>query len=142
MFKYSHGRAKVGQRDPTYETWRGMRDRCSNPKHKWFKNYGGRGIRVCDRWQKFENFLADMGERPKGKFIDRIRNPEGYQPGNCRWVTRSEQMRNTRVNKVFTVRGITACLAELCETFGVQYARVYRRIRKGMSVEDAIFTLL
>ncbi len=79
-----------------YRVWSAMKYRCSNPTGGQFKNYGGRGIRVCHRWLKFENFLEDMGPRPKGMSIDRINNNQGYYPSNCRWATMSQQARNSR----------------------------------------------
>lgn len=82
----------------TYNTWRGMIDRCSSPSHEAYKHYGGRGIIVCERWLTFENFLADMGERPAGLSIDRYPNNDGnYEPGNCRWATPKEQRANQRM---------------------------------------------
>ncbi len=80
-----------------YTIWNAMRQRCENPKQKAYKNYGGRGIEVCKRWLKFENFYADMGPRPSRKYsIDRIYNDGNYEPGNCRWATASDQQRNKR----------------------------------------------
>lgn len=91
-----HGHSKEKITSLTYNSWAGMLARCQNPRHKQFAEYGGRGITVCARWQKFENFLADMGERPCGLSIDRRDNSGNYEPGNCRWATPKQQSNNRR----------------------------------------------
>ena len=82
----------------TYKTWYGMIQRCENKNHVAYKNYGGRGITVCDSWRVFDSFLSDMGERPEGKTIDRIDVDGNYEKANCRWADRFEQAANKRMN--------------------------------------------
>lgn len=84
------------KRAPEYYIWASMKQRCSNPRAKGYADYGGRGISVCDRWQNFDNFLADMGPRPEGLVLDRIDVNGNYEPGNCRWATWEQQGRNKR----------------------------------------------
>lgn len=95
----THGCAKRSGRSPEYKVWVGMKQRCCDPRKGNFKYYGGRGIRICERWlgsDGFANFSSDMGPRPKGLTIDRINNDGNYEPSNCKWSTQSEQTKNRR----------------------------------------------
>lgn len=85
----------------TYYSWAAMKARCQNPNNSRFHYYGGRGIRVCERWQSFANFFEDMGRRPEGQTLGRIDNDGHYEPGNCRWETAAQQVRNVRRNDKF-----------------------------------------
>lgn len=91
---YKHGHARRKRFSPEYHSWAAMMTRCYNKKRSAYKYYGGKGIFVCKRWHTFTNFLADMGKRPEGKTLDRVRGNRGYSPSNCRWVTRAEQTAN------------------------------------------------
>ena len=91
-WKFKHGHFAGDKSSPTVNSWRGMIARCTDPKHNNYDRYGGRGIRVCDRWLSFENFLADMGSKPSATHsIDRLDADKDYEPGNCRWATTFEQ---------------------------------------------------
>ena len=132
-----HGHTVHRLRSATYNSWRAMIDRCTQPSHTEWENYGGRGIQVCERWRLFENFLVDMGERPDGTTIDRERNDEGYHPGNCRWIDGGAQARNRRSTKLTPdkVRKIRRLVAEgktqreAGECFGVSQCHVSAIIR-------------
>ena len=114
-----------------YKVWCSMKARCNNPHGESYKNYGSRGITICDRWNGpdgFKNFYADMGEAPRGMSLDRIDNDKGYSPENCRWATRKQQQNNTRSNRYITMNGQTKTIHEWCDEYGIDYETVRRRI--------------
>lgn len=128
---------------PEYGCWSGMKARCLNKNGKSYKNYGGRGIKVCDRWlESFVNFYEDMGKKPTRKHtLERIDNNLGYSPKNCRWATRSEQRRNQRGNVFYTYDGETMCLIDWSKKLNLSYNALVGRIYKlGWSFERAITT--
>jgi hypothetical protein len=94
--KHGHRKTNPTDRTPTYNSWRKMRERCTNPNQQGYDNYGGRGIRVDPSWQSFQQFLTDMGERPYGKTLDRVDPHKDYGSQNCRWATAKQQARNKR----------------------------------------------
>lgn len=117
--------------------------RCTRPNHAAFHNYGGRGITVCPRWlgdTGFPNFLSDMGERPKGKTLERRKNAGGYSPSNCRWATPAEQVLNTRVNHRVDFKGQNKTLVEWGTELGIKPDTIRCRLRDGWSVEKALTT--
>lgn len=121
--------------------WHGMIQRCRNPSHANFERYGGRGIKVCERWKTFLNFFHDMGHPPDGKTLDRKNNDGDYSPENCRWATDSEQMRNTRSNRLVLFRGEQKTLLDWADTLGVSFYTLKSRIRNyGWSAERALST--
>lgn len=132
----THGMSK----HPIFNAWRDMLARCATLSHKSFHNYGGRGIKVCPRWlNSFENFYADMGDRPSEKHsLDRINNDGNYEPGNCKWSTQREQTRNTRRNRRLTFRGKTQCVTAWAEELGVSITAIRDRLSRGWSDERAL----
>jgi len=138
-YRHGHGSRAHEKRPAEYNVWVLMRDRCNNTNSRHYKNYGGRGIKVCERWDDFAAFLADMGPRPSPQHtIDRINNDGNYEPSNCRWATRAEQARNKRTNIQISHNGTVLCLAEWCKKLNLPYLRSYRRLRNGESV-TAVF---
>lgn len=144
-FKPTHGHtsSRGGKTvvSPTYQTWNRMKDRVLNPNHEAYASYGGRGVKVCDRWlNSFENFLVDMGERPQGTSIERRDNNGNYEPDNCYWATSKQQGRNKRTNLLLTFHGISRPACEWAERFFLPRHVVYDRVRKGWPIERVLFT--
>lgn len=124
-----------------YKSWSQMKRRCNDESGKDYPDYGGRGIKVCERWNDFKNFIEDMGSCPKGMSIDRIKNNLGYSPDNCKWSTPSEQARNRRSNRLLTLGGETKTLAQWAEEKQIDSATIRRRIDAyHWSVLEAITT--
>lgn len=125
---------------PTYASWEAMKTRCTNPRSSSFGDYGARGVRVCDRWREsFAAFLSDMGERPVGKTLDRWPDRRGhYEPGNCRWATKTEQQRNTTANVVLEREGVSLTLGEWAARQGIAQTTLSYRLRHGWTAEEAL----
>jgi hypothetical protein len=122
-----------------YDSWHAMIDRCTNLNNKQWSDYGGRGIRVCDAWSSFPQFLNDMGPKsPSARTIERIDNDGNYEPSNCRWATRDEQMRNTRKNKFITIGNRTETYSVWIREFDINPSTFYGRLRRGVSPQQAI----
>jgi hypothetical protein len=116
-----------------------MVQRCEDTGHREFRRYGGRGVTVCAQWHEFENFLADLGERPSGLSLDRIDGDGNYEPGNCRWADWKTQNRNRRsYNHMLTHDGKTMTASAWAEFAGMSQQALYRRLKAGWSVADAI----
>lgn len=128
-----HGMSKSG----TYNSWASMLSRCRNPRHPQWLRYGGRGIRVCDRWMHFEHFLADMGHRPPGRTIDRKNGAGNYEPGNCRWATPTEQANNISTNRRIAVGDRTINLSQLARECGVNKHTLGWRLDAGWPLDKA-----
>lgn len=119
-----------------YQTWADMKTRCKNPSNRRYKDYGGRGIKVCARWESFENFWEDMGTTYQdGLQLDRIDNNKGYFPENCRWVTPAQNARNRRTNVFVTILGEKKCVTDWAELFGVNSKTILARAEKYPAVE-------
>lgn len=127
---------------PVYKTWVSLIQRCLNPNSTSYPKYGGRGIKVCDRWKEsFQNFYDDMGDRPSiNHSIDRKDVNGNYEFSNCRWATSKEQGRNRTNNNFLEYKGEIKCMTEWCEIYNIPISTFNNRLIKGMSVKDAIET--
>lgn len=130
----AHGMSKT----PEYRAWRSMKDRCYNPNLEAYKDYGGRGIRVCDSWfQSFLSFYRDMGSRPVDHSLERNDVNGDYTPDNCRWATRDEQASNTRKNRWIEYGGETKTITQWGREFNLYPQTIGSRLKRGLSVEQA-----
>jgi hypothetical protein len=131
---------KLISKHPLYDTWRGMIRRCSDIKNKEYKNYGGRGIRVCERWaNNFYDFVNDVWPKPVGDLtLDRINNNGNYEPGNLRWSTIKVQSRNRRGNKFIENNGETKTIAEWAEIYNIDRSKLRHRLLNNWQFKDAV----
>lgn len=126
-------------RTPEHRSWSSMRSRCNNPNHHAYDYYGGRGIKVCERWDSFELFLADMGPRPSlSHSLDRIDNDKGYSPDNCRWATQIEQRLNNSSIRLVEIDGVTRRLFEWSHISGIPFDVLFKRLEAGWDPKRAI----
>lgn len=124
---------------PEYVVWASMLSRTRYPSHGSFANYGAKGIGVCDRWQEFVHFFADMGPRPSpAHSIERVDNDRGYEPDNCRWATLQEQRRNMRQNRHITVDGVTRIATDWARDFGINPNTFLSRLDHGWEIHRAL----
>jgi hypothetical protein len=133
-----HGHASNGVISPINKIWQGMKKRCFNSRDVSYPRYGARGIKVCDRWLDFRNFLADMGDRPPGMTIERIDNAGNYEPGNCKWATAMEQSANTRKNRMITANGKTLHMSAWARELELNIGTIRWRLNNGWSAERAL----
>lgn len=126
-----HGESLRNQVTPEYKAWKDIIQRCTNPKNKRWDCYGGRGIKICHEWrQSYKSFLAHVGRRPSPKHsIDRIDNNGHYEPGNVRWTTHTQQLRNMRRNRFITYLGRTLCLQEWANEMGMAHQTLSQRLK-------------
>ena len=135
-----HGHAKPGEFSTTYSSWSAMRARTRGNSAHGEKYYKGRGIIVCDRWNSFELFLADMGERPAGTTLDRYPDTNGnYEPGNCRWATAIEQANNRTDNVLIVYKGKCQSIAQWSTELGIHRSTITQRLKAGETNPENIF---
>ncbi len=130
----THGLSKTA----TWQSFHTMIQRCENPNNPKYPRYGGRGILVCDKWHRFEEFFKDMGLKPEGKTIGRIDNDGHYEPANCEWQTDEEQARNRSNNRIVEFNGEKHLLVEWSEKMGIPHGALRQRLHRGWSVERAL----
>lgn len=133
----THGRSQTKE----WSAWSRMKQRCSSNDKRYFPYYKNRGIKICDRWNKFENFFADMGKCPEGRSLDRIDNNGNYEPSNCRWATTKEQMRNRSCSLSITYNGETLTYLQWAKRLGTCHdSIIHSRLKRGWSEEKTVTT--
>jgi HNH endonuclease len=137
--RMTHGHSRRGDASGTYSCWQSMRARCNRPSHPNYSTFGGLGITICERWRKFENFLADMGERPTGLQIGRIDTSGNFDLENCKWETVSEKGLNKRTNHRMTANGMTKTFGQWAEHLGIGRVSLWERLQKW-PLEKALTT--
>lgn len=139
---HGHSYDANGRRSPTYRSWQNMIARCTQPSNPAYDHYSRLGITICERWRAFDNFLADMGERPSNTTLDRRNNDGNYEPGNCRWTTKTKQANNRRTNIRFDYKGRSFTLSELARATGQSKETLRVRLVRpgGWGVEAAVET--
>lgn len=140
QYNTRHGHTKRGKQSKSYKAWYHIIQRCTNPNDNNYNNYGDRGIKVYKKWLKFENFLEDMGEAPKGLQIDRINNNKGYYKENCRWATPKQNSRNKRDNRLILYGGKIQCISAWAEELNISSGTLSSRLNRGWSVRRAFIT--
>ena len=130
----THGKSHT----PTWNVWQSMLRRCETPSATYYRHYGGRGITVCQRWKKFEHFLADMGERPPGLELDRINNDGNYEPKNCKWSSKYDQCNNRRCNRIIVFAGQRKTLSEWARSVGLRAGTLAGRLKSKWDMERAL----
>lgn len=131
----THGYTKGGKHTKEYRAWSALKNRCNSPNGRQYKDYGGRGITVCERWEKFENFLEDMGKSPPFTSIERIDNNKGYSKDNCKWATGLEQVANRRCTVWVELNGIRKPVFRWAAEFGISGHTAWSRLKRGWPPE-------
>lgn len=140
IYRLKHGFAGK-HKHPLYSIWENMKKRCNNKNNRCYKLYGGRGIKVCKRWNKFIHFKDDMLDSyKKGLKLERLDNNKGYSKVNCKWATSAEQARNQRSNVLITINGVTKIAADWATDKGINRYTLYKRIYRGMNPILAVLT--
>lgn len=133
-----HGHSKNKTASKTYNSWANMHQRCGNPNHPKYKNYGGRGITVCKEWSSFNSFLFDMGEKPEGMTIERIDVNKGYSKENCKWASHKEQANNKTCTEILSFNGEKMTAAQWAEYLGIKFSTLRMRLYRNWPLERAL----